>query len=78
MQQLLTGKRRFASTRSVEWKLTALHEVFDKVRAPVDVDPELDYKEIGIRSHGKGIFHKEPVSGKALGTSTSSGLTPVA
>lgn len=33
----------------------------------VKVEPETIYKEIGIRSHGKGIFHKEPVTGEALG-----------
>jgi type I restriction enzyme S subunit len=25
------------------------------------------YRQIGVRSHGKGIFHKEPVTGKSLG-----------
>lgn len=34
---------------------------------PVDVQLEEKYKQIGIRSHGKGIFHKDPVTGKALG-----------
>jgi len=37
------------------------------VRRPVIVDPLRDYEEIGIRSFGKGIFHKEPISGAALG-----------
>jgi type I restriction enzyme, S subunit len=32
-------------------------------RRPVDVDPSASYREIGIRSFGRGIFHKEPVSG---------------
>ncbi|WP_019488072.1 hypothetical protein [Kamptonema formosum] len=26
-----------------------------------------NYKQIGIRSHGKGIFHKEAVTGRELG-----------
>ncbi len=34
---------------------------------PVKVDKELKYKQIGIRSHGKGIFHKIAVTGKELG-----------
>lgn len=34
---------------------------------PVDVDLETNYKQIGIRSHGKGIFHKEAVTGRELG-----------
>lgn len=33
----------------------------------VDVELDTEYKQIGIRSHGKGIFHKDPVTGKELG-----------
>lgn len=36
-------------------------------RRPIDVDPMAQYQEIGIRSFGKGIFHKEPVSGLEIG-----------
>jgi hypothetical protein len=36
-------------------------------RRRVDVQPEAEYVEIGVRSFGRGIFHKEPVSGTALG-----------
>lgn len=36
-------------------------------RRSVDVDPLQTYQEIGIRSFGNGIFHKEPVSGADLG-----------
>jgi len=36
-------------------------------RRSVDVDPFGVYEEIGIRSFGNGIFHKEPVSGVDLG-----------
>ena len=28
-------------------------------RNPVEVDLKREYKQIGIRSHGKGIFYKE-------------------
>ena len=34
---------------------------------PVEVKPNELYTQIGIRSHGKGIFYKEPVTGSALG-----------
>lgn len=37
-------------------------------RRCVDVDLSRDYEEIGVRSFGKGIFHKGPVSGAALGS----------
>jgi hypothetical protein len=37
-------------------------------RIPVTVEPGEIYREIGIRSFGRGIFHKEPVTGASLGT----------
>lgn len=43
-------------------------EVLTLVRRPVEVDPAKTYREIGIRSFGKGIFHKEPVAGATLGS----------
>lgn len=36
-------------------------------RRQVTVDISLGYEEIGVRSFGKGIFHKEPVEGAELG-----------
>ncbi len=42
-------------------------EVLRLVRRPVEVDPTMEYREIGVRSFGKGIFHKEPVVGADLG-----------
>lgn len=36
-------------------------------RRAVDVDPLAEYVEIGVRSFGKGIFHKEPLTGADLG-----------
>ncbi len=44
-----------------------LGQVLQRVRKPVDVEPDATYQEIGIRSHGKGIFYKEPTTGAALG-----------
>jgi type I restriction enzyme, S subunit len=37
-------------------------------RRTVTVELESEYGEIGIRSFGRGIFHKEPVTGAALGS----------
>jgi type I restriction enzyme, S subunit len=37
-------------------------------RRTVAVDPQLEYEEIGVRSFGRGIFHKPPVSGAELGS----------
>ena len=38
-----------------------------RVRRPLGVHPDRQYQEIGIRSWGKGIFHKDPAPGAALG-----------
>jgi len=37
-------------------------------RISVELDPVKVYEEIGLRSFGKGVFHKEPVSGASLGS----------
>lgn len=38
------------------------------VRRPVEVDPGEEYREVGVRSFGNGIFHKEPTRGIDLGS----------
>ena len=37
------------------------------VARPLTVEVDGTYREIGIRSHGKGLFHKAPVTGAAIG-----------
>lgn len=50
-----------------EWEEVILRDVLKRVSIPVDVDKDTSYKQIGIRSHGKGLFYKEDVTGKELG-----------
>lgn len=50
-----------------DWSESKVNEVLRKVSRPVDVAGDAKYRQIGIRSHGKGIFHKEPVTGESLG-----------
>lgn len=38
-----------------------------RVERPVNVVQDKHYTQIGIRSHGKGVFHKESVTGEELG-----------
>lgn len=52
---------------SDEWTARRIDSFLEKFSKPVKVNPEQFYTEIGIRSHGKGIFHKEPIKGSALG-----------
>lgn len=42
-------------------------EVLKLHRRAVLVEPDGEYEEIGVRSFGRGTFHKEPVSGLDLG-----------
>jgi type I restriction enzyme S subunit len=50
-----------------EWKIKKFGELTERISNPVKVELEKMYQQIGIRSHGKGIFHKEFVDGKTLG-----------
>lgn len=50
-----------------EWEEYKIGNIFDRIKNPVDVKKDDEYKQIGIRSHGKGIFYKEPVTGEQLG-----------
>ena len=43
-------------------------EVAPLVRRPVQIDPDGRYPELGVRSFGRGTFHKPSVDGAALGT----------
>jgi len=42
-------------------------EVAPLVRRPVRIEPERLYQEIGVRSFGKGVFHKPPSTSLAIG-----------
>jgi type I restriction enzyme S subunit len=50
-----------------EWKKRKISCLIARSVRPVDVVADEVYQEIGIRSHGKGIFHKEPLRGESLG-----------
>ncbi|MBF0383035.1 MAG: restriction endonuclease subunit S [Magnetococcales bacterium] len=74
LQQLLTkgiGHTKFKKTEIGEipesWEVLRVADVLEKVRNDVSVNPNHEYREIGIRSHGKGIFYKPPIMGKKLG-----------
>ena len=49
---------------NAEW--LPMREVAPIVRRPVTIDPDTTYPELGIRSFGKGTFHKPPVKGSDL------------
>lgn len=43
-------------------------DVAPLVRRPIEIDPEAKYPELGVRSFGKGTFHKSSLSGFEVGT----------
>ncbi|MGK5630286.1 hypothetical protein [Streptomyces sp. URMC 123] len=45
----------------------ALGDVLEFERIPVDIDSDLEYIQIGIRSFGRGIFHRDAKFGRDLG-----------
>ena len=49
------------------WTLWKIRHLIQRGRRPIVVEPDKEYREIGIRSWGKGIFHKETVRGAILG-----------
>jgi len=51
-------------------------DVIELVRRPVRLDPDEIYKEIGLRSFGKGVFHKPSVLGSELGDKRVFSITP--
>lgn len=50
-----------------DWEVVQIQDILEKIDNPVEVEADEEYTQIGIRSHGKGIFYKEPVTGKELG-----------
>ena len=66
---------RFAEFKG-EWEQKPFGKLTTRVSDPVDVEPTKLYQQIGIRSHGKGIFYKELVDGKTLGNKRVYWLKP--
>jgi type I restriction enzyme S subunit len=60
-----TGVSRFPQV-PLDWMMSKLRHLIVQVKRPIEVLSETEYTEIGIRSWGKGIFHKEPIRGALL------------
>jgi restriction endonuclease S subunit len=80
MQQLLTGKGRIKNfvksgrrhktslgELPVDWKLNSIKNILSPIKKSFTPRHNELYQQIGIRSHTKGIFYKEKVTGKTLG-----------
>ena len=81
LQTLVTGGRdpetaRFSDADSFVatavsgepvYRRVRLDRVLRRVAIPLVLDPDTIYTEIGVRSHGRGVFIKEPIRGVELG-----------
>ncbi|WP_299797992.1 restriction endonuclease subunit S [uncultured Maribacter sp.] len=79
-QNLLSGKKRsknhiytneYHKTKlgvlPVDWDIIYLKDILNPAGTPVTPIKDELYQQIGIRSHKKGIFYKEKVTGASLG-----------
>lgn len=48
------------------WEMRKLRRILTQKKRPVEVQQDSDYQEIGLRSWGRGIFHKDSVKGALL------------
>jgi hypothetical protein len=53
---------------TVRWPMSPLGEIAELVRRPVEVDIDGLYPELGVRSFGRGAFHKAPLTGADAGS----------
>lgn len=60
-------KETKAGILPADWTVCTIGDCLERVERPVDVQADEMYTQIGIRSHGKGLFYKEPVTGASLG-----------
>lgn len=60
-------KKTKAGILPADWTVCTIGDCLERVERPVDVQADEMYSQIGIRSHGKGLFYKEPVTGASLG-----------
>ena len=66
VMRMIEPKLRFPEFKD-SWNNYKIEDMFDRVGTPVDLDDTQTYREIGIRSHGKGIFHKEETTAIEIG-----------
>lgn len=69
-------KKTKSSIFPVDWDMHVIKDCLQRIENPVEVNSSELYTQIGIRSHGKGLFYKEPVTGKSLGNKSVFWIEP--
>jgi len=80
IQNLISGRRRidnFVKSKQrhktklgelpLDWVLRNLKDILNPAGKLLNPEEDKLYQQIGIRSHTKGLFHKENITGAALG-----------
>ena len=65
---VLPAARNELVRRLIGTPMRSLGDILELSRRPVDVTTGGTYTEIGVRSFGRGLFVKEPISGVSLGS----------
>lgn len=72
-----TGYRKTkAGILPEDWDIHSINDCLERVEKPVSVETDSMYTQVGIRSHGRGLFYKEPVTGKSLGNKSVFWIEP--
>ncbi len=50
-----------------EWECVPFTKILKRISKPLAPSPNQSYQQIGVRSHGRGIFHKTPTNGTEIG-----------
>lgn len=58
------------------WATARMGDIAPLVRRPVETHADQTYREIGIRSFGKGVFHKAPTTGLEIGSKRVFAIEP--
>lgn len=70
MQKLFSQEIRFNDDNGQafpDWETERVDHFVTRHSESVSVSPDEVYREIGVRSHGKGVFHKPEITGRELG-----------
>lgn len=70
---IINNKQR---VKGMDIKVLPLSKLLNKIKKPFTPVSEKLYKQIGIRSHAKGIFYKDEMTGKNLGSKSVFHIEP--
>lgn len=63
---MVVPKIRFKDYKG-DWTKAKVDYFLERVVKPVKLEENVTYREVGVRSHGKGIFHKNPTTKEEIG-----------